>query len=155
MATAATAATADTPAPPGPGAPRRLSPAQREAYARDGYVVVPDVIPAAELAAIDREIDRLVTVPGNEATGAGRGGWIYDVARKSRLTRDFAEDERLLALVEDVVTPGLAIHSSKLVAKLPRSEEICHWHQDEAYYRKDSDPETHSRVRTSDRKSVV
>jgi ectoine hydroxylase-related dioxygenase (phytanoyl-CoA dioxygenase family) len=127
----------------------QLSPEQRVAYERDGYVVVDDVFSADELEKIDWEIDRLVTVPGNEATNAGRGGWIYDVARKSAITRDFAEDPRLLSLVEGVVYPGLAIHSSKLVTKLPRSHEICHWHQDEAYYRKDEEPATHSTRRMS------
>ncbi|MGH2355655.1 MAG: phytanoyl-CoA dioxygenase family protein [Chloroflexota bacterium] len=128
---------------------RRLLPEEGQAFARDGFVVVPHIFPAAELAAIDREIDRLITVPGVEATNQGRGGWIYDVARKSEITRQFAEDERLLALVEDMVTPGIAIHSSKLVTKLPRSQEICHWHQDEAFYRKEENADTHSRARMS------
>ncbi len=126
----------------------RLTPAQRAAYERDGYVAVPGIFPAAELEAIDHEIDRLITVPGVEA-GPRRQGWIYDVARRSEIVKAFAEDARLLALVEDVVRPGLAIHSSKLVTKLPHSQDICHWHQDEAFYLKADDPETHSRVRMS------
>ncbi|HEU5316803.1 MAG TPA: phytanoyl-CoA dioxygenase family protein [Chloroflexota bacterium] len=128
---------------------RRLSEAEVAAYWRDGYVVVPGVFGAAELGEIDAEIDRLITVPGNEAANEGRGGWIYDVARKSEITRQFAEDGRLLDLVEGVVSPGIAIHSTKLVTKLPRSNEICHWHQDEAYYRKDEDERTHSSRRMS------
>jgi phytanoyl-CoA hydroxylase len=127
----------------------KLSPDQLAAYERDGYVVVEDIFSAGELERIDQEIDRLITTPGNEANNAGRGGWIYDVARRSAITRDFAEDPRLLSLVADVVYPGLAIHSSKLVTKLPRSQEICHWHQDEAYYRKDEDAATHSARRMS------
>jgi ectoine hydroxylase-related dioxygenase (phytanoyl-CoA dioxygenase family) len=137
------------PAPAAAVAPRRrLTAAERAAYARDGYAVVPAVFPAAGLAAIDAEIDRLITVPGNEA-GPGRAGWIYDIARRSEITRDFAEDERLLALVRDVVRPGLAIHSTKLVTKLPHSDDVCHWHQDEAFYLKPEDSDTHSRTRMS------
>jgi ectoine hydroxylase-related dioxygenase (phytanoyl-CoA dioxygenase family) len=117
-------------------------------YERDGFVVVPGVFAPADLEALDREIDRLITVPGVEA-GPSRQGWIYDVARRSEITRIFAEDARLLALVDDVVRPGIAIHSSKLVTKLPHSRDICHWHQDEAFYRKPDDPETHSRARMS------
>lgn len=127
---------------------KRLTIEQRRHYERDGYVVVPDVFPAEELEAIDREIDRLITIPGVEA-GPRRAGWIYDVARKSEITRRFAEDERLLALVEDVVQPGIAIHSTKLVTKLPHSQDICHWHQDEAFYLKPDDPATYSKARMS------
>jgi ectoine hydroxylase len=127
---------------------RRLTAEERAAYERDGFVVVPDVFPAHELAAINDELDRLITQPGVEA-GPHRRGWIYDVARKSALTRQFAEDERLLALVEAVVFPGIAIHSTKLVTKLPHSPDICHWHQDEAYYLKPEDPATHSQRRMS------
>lgn len=128
---------------------RRLTREQIAAYERDGYLVVEDVFPPDELEAIDQEIDRLIAAPGNESEQRGRGGWIYDVARKSELTRSLAEDERLLDLIQDVVKPGIAIHSSKLVTKLPHSEEICHWHQDESYYRKEEDPATHSRARMS------
>src|SRR5439155_7440730 len=109
---------------------RRLTPEERRTYERDGYVVVPDVFPAEELAAIDREIDRLLAEPGNDAGGI-HPTWIFQVARRSDMAGGFAEDERLLALVEDVVAPGIAIHSSKLVPKPPRSADVCHWHQDE------------------------
>ena len=126
----------------------RLTPTQRAAYERDGYVAVPGIFPQAELETIDHEIDRLVTVPG-VAAGPKRQGWIYDIARRSEITRTFAEDERLLALIEDVVRPGIAIHSTKLVTKVPHSQDICHWHQDEAFYLKADDPETHSRARMS------
>jgi hypothetical protein len=125
-----------------------LTPKQRLAYERDGFVVVPAVFPAAELGAIDAEIDRLVTVPGVEA-GPTRQGWIYDVARRSEITHAFAEDARLLTLVAEVVQPGIAIHSTKLVTKLPHSQDICHWHQDEAFYLKPDDPQTRSRARMS------
>ena len=102
----------------------RLTPAQRQSYERDGFVVVPGVFAPAALEALAQESDRLITVPGVGA-GPNRQGWIYDVARRSELTRTVAEDPRLLTLVEDVVRPGLAIHSSKLVTKLPHSRDIC------------------------------
>jgi ectoine hydroxylase-related dioxygenase (phytanoyl-CoA dioxygenase family) len=129
-------------------AARRLSAKEREAYERDGYVVVSDVFPPHELEAIDRELDRLIDQPG-VAAGPNRRGWIYDVAGRSAITRRFAEDARLVALVEDMVYPGLAIHSSKLVTKEPRSADVCHWHQDEAFYLTPEDSDTHSRRRMS------
>jgi phytanoyl-CoA hydroxylase len=127
---------------------RRLSATEREAYERDGYVVIHDVFPTRELATIDRELDRLIERPG-VAAGPNRRGWIYDVASRSTVTRRFAEDARLIALVEDVVYPGLAIHSSKLVTKEPRSADVCHWHQDEAFYLNPEDSDTRSQRRMS------
>ncbi len=98
---------------------RRLSDQERRSYEAHGYVVVPDVFTPTELEVIDREIDRLLAEPGNGATGA-KAGWIFKVATRSDLAAQFAKDERLLALIEDVVQPGIAIHSTKLVTKLPR-----------------------------------
>jgi ectoine hydroxylase-related dioxygenase (phytanoyl-CoA dioxygenase family) len=97
---------------------------------------------------MDAEIERLLAEPGNDAGGI-HPTWIFQVARRSDMARAFAEDERLLALVEDVVTPGIAIHSTKLVPKPPRSADVCHWHQDEAFYLKPDDPDTYSRARMS------
>src|SRR5947207_10394732 len=108
---------------------RRLTAEERRVYEAQGYVVIPDVFPAEELETIDGEIDRLLAEPGNDAGGI-HPTWIFQIARRSEMAREFAEDERLLALVEDVVTPGIAIHSSKLVPKPPHSNDVCHWHQD-------------------------
>lgn len=130
------------------GVTQRLTDAQRRRYDSDGYVVVPDVFAPPELEVIDREIDRLLATPGNGASGA-RTGWVFNVASRSDVAAQFAEDERLLALIEDVVKPGIAIHSTKLVTKLPQSPEVCHWHQDEAFYLRPDDPATHSQTRMS------
>jgi ectoine hydroxylase-related dioxygenase (phytanoyl-CoA dioxygenase family) len=127
---------------------RRLSAAERRTYDAQGYVVVPQVFPADELEAIDAEIDRLLTEPGNDAGGI-HPTWVFQVARRSEMARRFAEDERLLALIEEIVRPGIAIHSTKLVPKPPRSNDVCHWHQDDAFYLNPEDPLTFSRTRMS------
>ena len=127
---------------------RRLSAAERRTYDDQGYVVVPQVFPADELEAIDAEIDRLLTEPGNDAGGI-HPTWVFQVARRSEIARRFAEDERLLALIAEIVQPGIAIHSTKLVPKPPHSEDVCHWHQDDAFYLNPDDPLTFSRTRMS------
>jgi len=129
------------------GAARRLSAAELDAYRSDGFVVVPRVFPADELERIDQEIDRLLPEYGDR-TGY-RQGWILGFGVRSDVTRAVAEDERILSLIEDIVHPGIAIHSAKLVAKLPHSDDVCHWHQDEAFYLKPDDPLTHSQTRMS------
>jgi len=127
---------------------RRLSAEERRIYDAQGFVLVPAVFPATELAAMDHEIDRLLAEPGNDAGGI-HPTWIFQAARKSDMARAFAEDQRLLSLIEDVVKPGIAIHSSKLVPKPPHSDDVCHWHQDDAFYLKPDDPTTHSETRMS------
>ena len=127
---------------------RTLTAQEIETYWETGYVVVPDIFPVDELEAIDAEIDRLLAEPGNDAGGI-HPTWIFQVARRSEMARQLAEDERLLALVERVVEPGIAIHSSKLVPKPPHSNDVCHWHQDEAFYFRPDDPQTLSRKRMS------
>lgn len=125
---------------------RNLTADEQRHYDELGYVLVPDVFSASELEAIDQEIDRIL--PEADA-GGNRAGWIYKIAGKSDLAGRFAEDERLLGLIEHIVQPGIAIHSSKLVTKLPRSEDICHWHQDEAFYLDPGNADTVSKTRMS------
>jgi phytanoyl-CoA hydroxylase len=57
---------------------------------------------------------------------------------KFELTRDACRDERILTLIEDIVKPRIAIYSAKLFEKNPYDEQICHWHQDDAYYNQNS-----------------
>lgn len=124
---------------------RTLTAEERRRYDEQGYAIVPSVLPAEDLARVDAEIDRLL--PEAEDRAGFRRGWIFQLGLRSDLTRAFAEDERLLALVEGIVQPGIAIQEAKLVAKPPHSPVICHWHQDEAFYRRPDDPATFSAVR--------
>lgn len=125
---------------------RKLTSDEQQLYDEQGFVLIPEVFSAEELEEIDQEIDRIL--PEADAKG-NRSGWIYKVAGKSDLAGRFAEDERLLGLIETIVHPGIAIHSSKLVTKLPQSDDICHWHQDEAFYLDADNPDTVSKTRMS------
>lgn len=125
---------------------RTLTRNEQRLYDEQGYVLIPELFSAEELDRIDQEIDRIL--PEADAKG-DRAGWIYKIAGKSDLAGRFAEDERLLGLIETIVHPGIAIHSSKLVTKLPRSDDICHWHQDEAFYLDADNPDTVSKTRMS------
>lgn len=53
---------------------------------------------------------------------------------KSELTRSVCRDEHIMTLIEDIVKPEIAIYSAKLFEKNPHDTQICHWHQDDAYY---------------------
>lgn len=125
---------------------RKLTTDERRLYDEQGFVLVPEVFSATELEEIDREIDRIL--PDTDAQGE-HSGWIFKVAEHSDVATRFAEDERLLGMIENIVQPGIAVHSSKIVTKLPHSDDVCHWHQDEAFYLQPDDPQTISKTRMS------
>ena len=120
---------------------RKLDLEELSFYEENGYVVVPDLFSLEELSSVDEELDRLVVdaeekgVTGIGHTGSNRNeGWLLQLGLRSEITQRFVQDERVLDLIEDIVKPGVAIYSAKLTAKLPQSADICHWHQDNAYY---------------------
>ncbi len=126
---------------------RTLSAAELETYEEQGFVTLEDVFPQADVRAINDEIERLMPEHGDRT--ANRPGWILQLGLRSELLSGLARDERILSLIEDIVHPGIAVHSAKLVAKVPHSDIVCHWHQDEAFYTKPDDPKTHSQTRMS------
>jgi ectoine hydroxylase-related dioxygenase (phytanoyl-CoA dioxygenase family) len=111
---------------------RRLSSAELSEYRTNGYLVIPDVFDAADLALMSAEMDRLLPSCGDPADF--REGWILGVGNKSENAAAFVEDPRVLALMEDIVQPGIATCASKLVTKMPHAEYVCHWHQDDAFF---------------------
>ena len=127
----------------------RLTASEQSFYGENGYVVVPDLFPLVELKEVDAELDRLIEEAGKEGTtgigtsaGYRNDGWLMQLGLRSDLTRRFAQDERVLDLIQDIVKPGIAIYSAKLTAKMPQSTDICHWHQDNAYYNAHSTSQT-------------
>jgi ectoine hydroxylase-related dioxygenase (phytanoyl-CoA dioxygenase family) len=134
---------------------RRLSAEERRQYDEVGYTIVPDVLPPDELEAIDREIDRLLAklLAERHERGEARGnshheetGSILQLGLRSPVCQQVAEDARVLDLIEDIVSPGIAIYSVKLIAKPPFTNIPCHWHQDDAYYVKQSESRTRMSV---------
>ncbi|MGI8916032.1 MAG: phytanoyl-CoA dioxygenase family protein [Chloroflexota bacterium] len=134
---------------------RMLTAQERNTYDHEGYVIVPDVIPPAELEAVDQEIDTILArlLEERRARGEARGNGhheetssILQLGLRSPVCQRFAEDARVLDLIEDIVTPGIAIYSVKLIAKPPHTEIVCHWHQDDAYYTKLSESRTRMSV---------
>ncbi len=110
---------------------RKLTAEEIAEYQENGYVLVHDFFSIAELEEVDREIDR---IQASQKDLGKNNGWVMQLGLRTDLTRQFAQDERVLTLIEEIVKPGISIYSGKLTAKLPNSEDICHWHQDDAYY---------------------
>ena len=93
----------------------------------------------------DEHLDRFAA--GEEATafehkGQDYRGWIMRLGLATPQTSAFCADDRVLDLISPLVHPGIAIYSAKLVAKEPHDTNICHWHQDDAYYTQQSQSQT-------------
>ncbi len=123
---------------------RSLSDDQINEYHEQGYVVVDGVFSRDELAAMDKELDRLVDEGASD--GAHGKGWIMSLGLVSKATEVFCADDSILDLVASVVHPGIAIYSAKLVTKESQEEAVCHWHQDDAYYTRHSQSATRMSV---------
>jgi ectoine hydroxylase len=123
---------------------KKLTHAQLADFEQNGFVVVPDVFPPEDLQVIDRELDRIID--GDK--GQDRDGVDWSprcqlmLGLRSGLMRQVAEDPRILTVIEDIVKPGIAVYGSKMVAKVPHDEQVCHWHQDDAYFSQNSQSRT-------------
>ena len=76
-------------------------------FARDGFVVIPDVVPEPLLAAADAEIDGLVetTAPHEGDGGPGVNAWFMPRARLPRCEA-LLRDSPALAAANELVAPG-------------------------------------------------
>jgi phytanoyl-CoA hydroxylase len=110
---------------------RKLTVEEKKHYDELGYVVVADLFSVDELGEMNKELDGC---DASTQTSGEHEGFTYQLGMLTDKTKQFAHDERILDLIEDIVKPGIAIFSSKLLTKLPQSPSICHWHQDDAYY---------------------
>ena len=118
---------------------RKLAADERAAYDEQGYVIVPDVFDLAEIDAINAEIERLRRQQFEADPANVNRNFIFRLAQQSPIMQSLCAEPRILALIEDIVKPGISIYSAKLVEKPPFDDTVCHWHQDNAYYNKNAD----------------
>ncbi len=102
----------------------------REAYERDGALVVRDVLPAELVAEINQHIEWLIERHPElrpESLGhqliAGDPFWVR-----------FLSDECLLQVAEPLVGPDIAFFAADYIAKPPKEGLEVRWHQDGNYW---------------------
>ena len=110
--------------------PKVLSPAQVEAYRRDGYHFPLRVLDAAEAARLRGALER-----HEAATGAPlQGKWRV----KSHLLFTWADrivhEPRVLDAVEDLIGPDILCWTTNFFIKEATSPGFVSWHQDAAYW---------------------
>lgn len=119
---------------------RQLSAEELATYHENGFVSIPDFMTREELTLLNEDVERIqqakLTPDKTRAPMA-----ILSLGLQSEMMQRMVADERILALIEPLVFPGIAIYSAKLVQKLPNDNAVCHWHQDDAYYRANSESE--------------
>lgn len=116
-------------------------------YRRDGGIVVPDRLGAADLAVIRDEIDRFM----EEARGMDASNDRLDLEdshspdapriRRIKLPHVISEpinrimrSDAILAPVRDLIGPDLRLHTTKLNMKSAGFGAAVEWHQDFAFY---------------------
>lgn len=110
--------------------PRGLTAEERSGYDTNGFVVLPGVFGRGELADIGLEIDQIRARKDENQTRDG----IFSLGLRSPVTQAVCQDDRILALIDEIVTPGIAVYSAKMIEKSAHDDRVCHWHQDNAYY---------------------
>ena len=123
---------------PNSSLPRRLTENELSTFRRQGYLILHHVLPLAELQDLNNELEiryqRRLKDP-EIAQDEQKRNQIHGLGADSERSRQLASDPRILSLVEDWVKPGIALFSAKLISKGPNEpNNVCHWHQDEAYW---------------------
>jgi ectoine hydroxylase len=119
--------------------------AQRESFARDGYLVIPGLFSPEEMAALKADMVRLNT-GGMVAAANGRdkGAMMVEDANTPRLQFDIhtmgtrfdalSRHPRLAGLMQELMGTGLSILHSKLAFKAAFTGSVQYWHQDYGYW---------------------
>jgi len=127
-----------------------LTPQQREAYHRDGYLLVEDAVTPEQLAALRQDFAAWIEESRSKTAAYGQ---IMDGRPRFDLERDHAPDHpalrrvnaphdvsaiykqvmansRMTQVVAELIGPNLKFHHSKINSKLPGTATAVKWHQD-------------------------
>ncbi len=109
----------------------KLSPAQVEAFHRDGYYAPVDVFSVDEARRwrADLEAFESTLPPGPVSAGNRRKLHV-----RCPWARDLVQDPRLLDVMESILGPDLLVFTSTFFIKEPNTDAITAWHQDATYF---------------------
>ena len=124
-----------------------MSPTQRAAYDHDGFIVVPDLLTAGELAEIRDVIAMLVERAAEVETHTDvydlEPGHTPDSPRVRRIKAphkvhavfdEVVRSPQVIGILKALLGPGLRLHGSKLNMKSAHYGSPVEWHQEWAFY---------------------
>lgn len=128
--------------------PAALSPAQRAAYQEDGFLFLPELFSAAEVARLHNEMqsmreeyaekgrNEVITEPGS-----GEVRSIFNVHRLNDLFANLVRDPRVLNVARDILGSEVYIHQSRINYKPGFKGKEFYWHSDfETWHSEDGMP---------------
>jgi ectoine hydroxylase-related dioxygenase (phytanoyl-CoA dioxygenase family) len=123
--------------------PTTLSTAEVRQFDEQGYVVVPELVDPATLAAVTAELDRfeaeidalLDGLEGGRVGIAEKGAITFTthLAARSPLLRDLTTSPRIVGICRDLVGPDVNLYWDQAVYKKPEKPRRFPWHQDNGY----------------------
>ncbi|AHH98105.1 hypothetical protein KALB_4743 [Kutzneria albida DSM 43870] len=117
-----------------------LTDSQFATYHTEGFVVVPDVIPPADLALVRDDVETLFALdhPGRmlETDGTTVRG-VHGCHQVSSLFDRLTRLPRLLGAAEQVLESKVYVYQSKVNAKLALRGDVWPWHQDYIFWERE------------------
>ncbi|HZO91146.1 MAG TPA: phytanoyl-CoA dioxygenase family protein [Chthonomonadaceae bacterium] len=112
-----------------------------ETFARDGFLIVPGLFPAAEMKPIKAEIATVLDAVRSEALARGddpekaiHGGVYVGLSARNAVARQLSRDPRILDILEAIYAPNIEFLSDKVVFKSHQTDYGTPWHQDWPYW---------------------
>ncbi len=125
------------------GAPTTLRPEQVRRFDEQGFVVVPDLVPPAERAAIESVLDGfeaeadafLQSVDAGRISIAETGAITFatHLSARSDLLRALTTAPAIVGICADLVGPDVNLYWDQAVYKKPEKPRRFPWHQDNGY----------------------
>ncbi len=122
---------------------RIVTPEHLAAFARDGLFVLPRIIPAAQLRALQDECMRLIAVrdadmeaQGIEVDGIthkGRRYFIHNNQNTSAVCREWIFGDMMAEIAQSILGPQVQFFLDQFVVKGPEVGMKFGWHQDGGY----------------------
>lgn len=121
---------------------QRQTTALAEQFARDGFLIVPDLFTREETRVWKEECQRILVALTEEVQARGeerprfwRTGVYVGLSIRSEVFRRLNRDPRLLDCLEPIVGSNIMFWSDKVVFKGEQADFGTPWHQDWAYWK--------------------
>jgi len=117
----------------GAGVDPALADADLACVQRDGYVILPDLLSADELAEVKEAVAPLLDRSGRNPFEGHRTQRVYSVLNKTRACDRIADHPRVLALLDRLLLPNYLLSMLQVINILP-GEQAQMLHTDDAFY---------------------